>query len=237
MPVPEKTADRPTPSRLPATPRRRLLRLLELLGLFVCIPALLSFLPALPVMPILWIVAAGCGYLLCKDPAFDRASLWRASAAAHWRKALALHLAVGFSVFYSLTACWYPELLFSLVKQHPLLWLTFLLLYPLLSVYPQELIYRTFFFHRYQSFFPGRWLSIPVNALLFGYMHIIFRNGVAVGLTIAGGILFAVIYERSRSTLWVSVVHSLYGGLLFTLGLGRFFSRGTLATITMAMGF
>ena len=222
---------------MPAKPCHRFLRLLELLGLFVCMPALLCFLPGLPVMPVLWVIASWCAYLLYKDPTFDRANLWRTSAVISRGKSLTLHFAAGFLVLFTLTACWYPDLLFSLVRQRPLLWLLFLLFYPLLSVYPQELVYRPFFFHRYRMFFPGKGGLIWVNALLFGYMHIIFHNGVAVILTIAGGILFAMIYERSHSTLWVALVHSLYGGLLFTLGLGRFFSRGTLAAITMNLGF
>lgn len=237
MPVPETSNNYPGPARLPAKPCPRFLRLLELLGLFVLTPGLLYFLPDLPVMPVLWVIAGGCAYSLYKDPSFDRACLSRTSSLGSRGKSLFLHFATGALVLFTLTYCWYPELLFSLARQRPLLWLVILLLYPLLSVYPQELIYRTFFFHRYRIFFQGKWLLIAVNALLFGYMHIIFYNGIAIGLTIAGGILFAAIYERSRSTFWVSVIHALYGGLLFTLGLGRFFSRGTIATIATSLGF
>jgi len=124
-----------------------------------------------------------------------------------------------------------PDLLFSLVKKKPLIWLLVMFLYPVFSVYPQELIYRAYFFHRYRSLFPNKWRLIAVNALLFGYTHIIFQNWIAVGLTAAGGILFAVTYDRSKSTLLVSVMHSIFGCLIFTLGLGQFFYIGTVASI------
>ena len=41
--------------------------------------------------------------------------------------------------------------LFIVLKSKPLLWVIILFVYSLLSVYPQELLYRTFFFQRYQS--------------------------------------------------------------------------------------
>lgn len=69
---------------------------------------------------------------------------------------------------------------------------------------------------------------ITVNALLFGYLHIIYYNWIAVLLTIMGGFLFAWMYERTRSTLLLSIAHALYGDLLFTLGLGTYFYNGTM---------
>lgn len=46
-------------------------------------------------------------------------------------------------------------------------------------------------------------------------------GGFAVG---AAGVLFAWTYERTRSTLAVSVEHALFGCWMFTVGLGSFFS-------------
>jgi len=119
-----------------------------------------------------------------------------------------------------------PHLLLDLPRQRPAIWLLIVLLYPLLSVYPQELIYRTYFFHRYDTLFPRKWLLLTFSALTFGYGHIVYHNWIAVGLAAAGGATFVVTYERSRSTLLVSIEHSLFGCLLFTLGLGRFFYSG-----------
>lgn len=130
-----------------------------------------------------------------------------------------------------------PELLFSLIKLSPLLWLVVMIFYPLLSVYPQELIYRTFFFRRYEALVKNPRLLVALNALVFGYMHIIFHNWIAVALTTIGGVLFARVYMRSRSTLLVSLIHALYGSSIFTLGLGQFFYHGSIEMVAESFKF
>ena len=61
-------------------------------------------------------------------------------------------------------------------------------------------------------------------------MHIVFMNPVAVLLSLVGGFLFSATYSKTKSLLWVSVEHSLYGMLIFTLGLGKFFYGATTFT-------
>lgn len=63
--------------------------------------------------------------------------------------------------------------------------------YPVLSVYPQGLLYRAFFFERYAPLFPGRWTMILASAAAFAFLHVIFRNPLAVEFAFGGGILFA----------------------------------------------
>ena len=102
-----------------------------------------------------------------------------------------------------------------------------MLLYPLLSVIPQELIYRTFFFHRYGPLFgEARWLAIAVNGLLFGFAHVIFGSYVSIVLTAFLGCLVAWRYDETRSFWAVWLEHSLYGCLVFTIGLGHYFFTG-----------
>ena len=48
------------------------------------------------------------------------------------------------------------EILFGVLLNKPKLWLMILFFYTIFSVYPQELIYRTFFFQRYQNIFKTR---------------------------------------------------------------------------------
>lgn len=62
-----------------------------------------------------------------------------------------------------------------------------------------------------------------INAALFGYVHIVFGNLLAVVFTVIGGLLFAYTYLKSRSVFLVSVEHAVYGNALYTFGLGRFF--------------
>jgi len=113
-----------------------------------------------------------------------------------------------------------PSNLFVVLLNKPLLWLMILFIYSFFSVYPQELIYRTFFFQRYQSLFKSQTQFILVNAALFSLAHIFFRNGLVMVLTFIGGILFALTFKKTKSTLLVSIEHAIYGCWLFTVGMG-----------------
>ena len=111
--------------------------------------------------------------------------------------------------------------LFVVIKSKPLLWVAILFVYSVFSVYPQELVYRTFFFQRYESLFRSNALFILVNAALFSLAHIFFRNTLVMILTFVGGILFALTFRKTKSTLLVSVEHAIYGCWLFTVGMGE----------------
>ena len=118
---------------------------------------------------------------------------------------------------------WYADAssLYIVVRQKPLLWVSILFFYSVFSVYPQELIYRTFFFDRYQSLFKNKKLFLMCNAILFSLAHLFFRNGLVMILTFIGGLLFALTYNRTKSTLLVSIEHAVYGCWLFTVGMGE----------------
>jgi len=110
--------------------------------------------------------------------------------------------------------------LFIVVKTKPMLWSAILFVYSVFSVYPQELVYRTFFFQRYESLFRNDVLFILVNAALFSLAHIFFKNTLVMILTFVGGILFALTFKKTKSTLLVSIEHAIYGCWLFTVGMG-----------------
>jgi membrane protease YdiL (CAAX protease family) len=110
--------------------------------------------------------------------------------------------------------------LFHVIINKPLFWIFILLIYTFLSVYPQELIYRTFYFKRYQTFFKNKYVLILSNALIFSLAHVFFGNQLVLALTFLGGILFAMTYYRTQSTLLVSIEHAIYGCWLFSVGMG-----------------
>lgn len=205
---------------------------LELLSIYVILPTILYFLVSPPVLPILWIVTILCFWVILKDKTFDRKHLWRVTVFKDYSKTIFIQFIIISAILFILIYLFIPELLFTLIKEKPLFWLLIIFLYPLVSVYPQELVYRTFFFHRYQILFRKKWEMITINALLFGYMHIVFHNWIAILLTIGGGFLFAWMYERTHSTLFVAIAHAFYGNMLFTLGLGAYFYNGTIGTIS-----
>lgn len=110
--------------------------------------------------------------------------------------------------------------LLSVVLNKPYLWIIMLFVYSVFSVYPQELIYRTFFFKRYQSLFKSDLILVLINALLFSLAHLFFKNTLVLIMTFIGGILFAITFLKTKSTLLVSIEHALYGCSLFTVGMG-----------------
>ena len=121
-----------------------------------------------------------------------------------------------------------PQLFLVLLRRRPWLWAAIMVGYPLFSVYPQGLIYRAFFFHRYRRLFALNPMAqsrimILLSAATFALMHIVFHNWIALALTFPGGILFAVRHRNTRSLCVSSLEHALYGCFLFTVGLGQFF--------------
>ena len=92
--------------------------------------------------------------------------------------------------------------------------------YSLFSVYPQELIYRTFFYERYEALVKNEDLFIFINAILFSLAHLFFKSGIVLLITFIGGLLFAYTYFKTKSTLLVTIEHAIYGSWLFTVGMG-----------------
>ncbi len=139
-------------------------------------------------------------------------------------KAFWKHTSIKFIVIAIITTAfvWFTnkDVLFNVILNKPKLWIIILFVYSFLSVYPQELIYRTFFFQRYDSFFKNLNLLLFVNAIVFSLGHIFFRNTLVLVLTFFGGLLFAYTYSKTKSTLLVSIEHAIYGCWLFTVGMG-----------------
>ena len=106
-------------------------------------------------------------------------------------------------------------------------WVIVMILYPLISVTTQEVMYRVFFFHRYRVLFAGDPQgAIVLNAVLFSFSHIVFQNVTTLIISLLGGLLFAWRYHSSRSYWALVLEHALYGNLIFTVGLGRYFYTG-----------
>ena len=110
--------------------------------------------------------------------------------------------------------------LFIVLRTKPLLWVIILFVYSLLSVYPQEILYRTFFFQRYQSLFKNENLFLFINAIIFSLGQLFFKNVLVIVLTFFGGLLFAITFKKNKSTLLVTIEHAIYGCWLFTVGMG-----------------
>ncbi len=68
--------------------------------------------------------------------------------------------------------------------------------------------------------------AVAANAVAFGFAHLMFWNWVAVGLSGAGGLIFALGYLNRGGFPTAVVLHAVCGGIVFTSGLGAFFYHG-----------
>ncbi len=175
---------------------------------------------------------AVCLVLLLRDRTFDRRELWNWGRMRGHVGAMLARFAVLIGAVGVLIVVFMPERLFSFPRQAPAVWAVVMLVYPMLSVYPQELVYRAFIFHRYRRLFGssrgGGGAMILASATAFGWAHILLQNWIAVAMTFVGGLLFSWTYARTRSLAGAWLEHALYGCAVFTLGLGQFFYAGAI---------
>jgi membrane protease YdiL (CAAX protease family) len=198
----------------------------EFLALFVAVPvALAVVLPAGTMFPVLFAAAALGLWLLHRTPGFRWSDLWQGAEEVTWPRVLgfgALTLAVSVIVLLAVA----PESLFALARQQPFLWLAVVLLYPVLSALPQELLFRPLFFRRYRPILPRRGADV-CNAALFSLAHLMYWSWIVAVLTFAGGLVFAWAYRRRRSFPLAVALHAVAGVVLFTAGMGMFFYSGS----------
>ncbi len=184
---------------------------------------------AVPIIPVLVGLSLLIGLQLARDPEFR----WREQLGGGFERAdlapVLRRFAISGALLTLVLGLVEPSLLFGFPRQRPWFWALVMVGYPVLSVLPQEFLYRTYFFHRYEAWL-GRW-TVPASALAFCVAHLLFGNWVALALTLIGGGFFARTFERTRSLLLASIEHALYGQLVFTIGLGEFFYGGTVRAL------
>ncbi len=194
------------------------------------VPLLSEYIPAgtkipifIALLPVLFIAA----FLLLADPTFRLRDELRRGLG--WRNGLSIVLI--FLIMGGAATWWiktyHPSWFLEFPTNRPETYTRIMLAYPVFSVAAQELLYRSFFFHRYGPLFGTHaWLIVIVNGLLFGYAHIVMNSAFAIAATALGGMILAARYAMSRSFWAVFIEHTLWGWLIFTIGLGRYFFTG-----------
>jgi membrane protease YdiL (CAAX protease family) len=201
------------------------LHALEFLLLFLVGPTLFAYTRhRIPAIPALWALTAYCLFILLHDPGFNRGSLWNAAPFGKYAPAIlglfALAAVIGVALMLRFGS---PGLFLSFPRTRPRLWSLVMILYPVLSVYPQGIVYRAFIFERYRDLFGPTWAMVLASAFAFTYVHIVFRNRLALIMTLLGGLLFGMRFVQTGSLFVTSFEHALYGCFLFTVGVGRSF--------------
>jgi uncharacterized protein len=201
---------------------RKILLTSELVLLFGATPLLYYFdlIPGHKSIPLL-IAFVYCFAVLLADKNFDRKQLghhrFKGFGFLMKRFAATAALLTAYLLIFE------PENLFIIPRQFPALWLAIMVFYPLWSALPQELIFRTFYFHRYREIIPNTTALVLLNAFLFAFMHIIFNNWIALIGGFIVGLFWAHTWLRNPSLLTVSAEHTIYGNFIYTIGLGHYF--------------
>lgn len=209
------------------SPMRRTQLWLEFILLFCVGPiAAAVFLPATLIFQVLFALTVVGIVLLAFTRDFQWSELWEG-----WRFIDPV-LVVGFAIATASTAYFVarftaPDALFSLVLTQPLLMLAIIVLYPLVSALPQELVYRPLFFRRYGRILPDSMpVQIVLNAGLFSLAHLMYWSPTVLAMTFVGGLIFAFAYETRGNFPEALVLHSLSGIIVFAIGLGTIFYSG-----------
>ena len=169
----------------------------------------------------LFIIAILFLVLLLKDPEFDRRNLTRFKKSylgKSFRRMLIITILLVWFTWWI-----FPYLFFEYPVENFDSYIITFFLYPIASVFPQEIIYRVYYFHRYEQIIPEKYLLMLSNAFIFGLTHLIYANWVAPVATFLAGWIFIYNYYQTRSLLNVSLEHYYYGLIMFTVGFGYFF--------------
>lgn len=203
----------------------------ECLILFFVLPGMLYFFRhelAFRVIPLVLVLALGCVIYLARKPYFSYRLFYACPGFwSHLRRVIYLFLPCAALL---LGAAWYllPQHFLQFPMARPGIWALVMVLYPILAAYPQEIVFRGFFFERYRAILPNQAAILAVNGLSFGLAHALYGNWLAPTLAALGGALFGYRYLRSGSLLLAGLEHGLWGNLLFTSGWGWYFYSGAI---------
>lgn len=210
---------------------RKIYLLTEFTILFVIVPIILFIyrdIFAFKIVPIVFLVSILSFFILKYDKDFDKTRFFNVKDLKKHLKWIFIFLIILGSILAFLTFLYLNSRFLAFPKTKPYIWLAVMFLYPILAAYPQEVIFRGFFFHRYKEIFTHDHLMILINAICFGFAHIVYANAIAPILSIFGGFLFAYRYVKSNSILIAAIEHALWGNLIFTIGLGWYFYSGSI---------
>jgi len=204
---------------------------MECAAFFFVLPVALYWfrhLLAFKLMPILLLLALGCLIYLWSDQSFDRTRLWNTRHFFPYMRQILIAF-TGISIFLGLFTYLFFEHRFLVFPiDRPNAALTFALMYPLLGALPQEIIFKSFFFHRYRTLFPGPLSLIILNGLSFGLFHLWYANIIAPVFSVFAGMILSYRYLKTRSLALITIEHSLLGIFLYVIGLGWFFYSGSI---------
>ena len=203
----------------------------EFVSLYVALPMALLAARRLggpfPVLPVLWVAACPAVRYLVTRQGWGVRELLGFSPDRRQLLWLGVRLAVAGAALAGGVLLVAPEQAFALPRRDPRLWGLVMVFYPLVSVYPQGLLYRGLFFARYARLFGTERQALLAGSVVFSLAHLVFANVWAMALTLIGGLLINRTYRNTGSLMASNLEHAVYGQLVFTCGWGPFLYHGT----------
>ena len=142
----------------------------------------------------------------------------------NWRSFFIVSI-IFFLIIFFYTYLYNKKLLFNFPLNNFEHWLLVILFYPIISVLPQEIIYRVLYIKRYARLFIFKNnYNYIINTFVFSYGHLVFGNFHALILTALSSSFFLYEY-KNNSFLNCFLLHTIGGQLIFTVGLGEFFFK------------
>jgi membrane protease YdiL (CAAX protease family) len=224
LPMETRTIDRGPAIRL-------YLRIAEMAFFFFFIPVLMYYFRgslAFKIIPLGIIAALISLFLLRRESGLDLSRLWDYKNNRGEIKRIFVSFIPGALFILVFSYVYAPEHFLAFPKKFPAYWFLFMIIYPLLAAYPQEIIFRMFFIERYRPLFTSNWSLVVFSGTSFGLAHIIYGNWIAPLFAGLGGVLFAYHYLSSRSVLAAAIEHGLWGCIIFTSGIGKYFSSSSI---------
>jgi membrane protease YdiL (CAAX protease family) len=203
---------------------RRLRLVAEAAAFFGALPLAMALVLPPSAMFAALFAATGLGLVLLHvTPGFRWSELAR--GAVDWRAIAAF---AGVTLATALAVSWVTTggrpLAFA--AANPALLLMIVLLYPVFSALPQEVVFRPLWFRRYGEVMPAGPAGLVLNAAAFAFAHLMYWSWIVAGMTFFGGLAFAWAYARRGSFAMAVVMHAVAGQIVFALGLGMFFYSG-----------
>lgn len=195
--------------------------IIELILLFVFMPFMLLIPVLIPIK--VGVVLLGVIYIVTvtiRKRLVSKKSLYLWPKKPYW-KYVFLRFLILITISTALMYFFNSEKLFIVLKTNIWFWLMLSAFYSIFSVYPQEFLYRSFFFARYSNLVKNPAWFIVINAVVFSLAHVGFKNLLVLALTFIGGVVFAITYTKTKSLLFTSIEHAIYGSWLFTIGAGE----------------
>ncbi len=202
------------------------MRRVEFVAFYLGLPVVLAlWMPHRALFPVLLAMTAAGLWLLARTEGFDWRALRRGRGGIDWPLVAGFALAVAV-LSAGVVEALVPGQFLALVRARPAFFAVIVVLYPILSALPQELLFRVLYFRRYGGVLPQGAAGLALNGAVFSLAHLMFWSWVVSAMTFAGGVIFAWAYERRGSFPLAVTLHAVAGWILFGMGLGAFFYLG-----------